>query len=876
MRSLDSSRPDDFSRVNDLDCSDAIEKEVSTNGSDVTADTVSSNSSKFASAFHGGISFLGVMLMAYGILESIFCSLSRGISMIASGGLLLIIVSIAVVSASKNKEGEITDFARWFTKTAVVPLSTLALLLVLISIPFKFVTVIAILSLCLCAAFVDSFRSRSPMKLMKSIPTSWSTARPLLPEIARSSLSNLRPFFLASLYLAAAPITVLWILSHWLLSIFRVKAEPASVAGDDSLVIAQNVSQRRSEQSSAFYNSKVFSIVTILVVALGLPTVTTLALYEYTGMKELAVCSKVGPIIPFNERNIGISPEQRRRFASMGLIPTTVAGQAAFSQPSLSYSRPRWNSKKKLEKAKWLFSDFNLPEYISTRSTSEILMIKFGLFAYVMSLAWCFSILFIRAYFLFPYSFSNSEFSIILSSTGVRKTPVKGWLTELLWYCYPSMIPRNLSWDEVVGVDTSEGGIGRLHPLPVAIYSEDSLIYKGLNKFAALIDAFIDRLGRTEYLDFRTSKEEPDSSRLSLLLNDVGAEDRARLFYAIRRYRPDLHLSSRVQKLLLGTTVDKEPRYTEIWFDLLLNQKSRMRTEALKPDDELLEGRFIIVDTLGSGGQAVAYLAKDSHQDGKLVVLKEFVISQEETMGALLESTKDFENECNVLRRLDHDGIVKMIDMFAEDQRAYIVLDYVEGLSLRELVRQNGPLTELEVINLGLSMCELLTYLHEQESPVVHRDFTPENIIWSDGRLTLIDFSVAGRSQEYGSGDCVGKHSYTPPEQFRSESEPRSDIYALGATLHFLLTGSDPKPISVADPRSINQTVSAELAGVIKKATALELEDRYESAVWMAIELDALRNSPSSSDVLSDEPADELQDGVIDVSPQKDEVLERR
>jgi serine/threonine protein kinase len=96
-------------------------------------------------------------------------------------------------------------------------------------------------------------------------------------------------------------------------------------------------------------------------------------------------------------------------------------------------------------------------------------------------------------------------------------------------------------------------------------------------------------------------------------------------------------------------------------------------------------------------------------------------------------------------------------------------------------------------------MCDILKYLHSQEPPVVHRDFTPDNIILQpDGRLKLIDFSVAQHKKDPNSSDCGGKHSYTPPEQFRGAASPQSDRYALGATLYFLATGIYPVPISTS------------------------------------------------------------------------------
>lgn len=177
-------------------------------------------------------------------------------------------------------------------------------------------------------------------------------------------------------------------------------------------------------------------------------------------------------------------------------------------------------------------------------------------------------------------------------------------------------------------------------------------------------------------------------------------------------------------------------------------------------------------------------------------------------------------------------------NLVVDDKRAYIVLEYLPGLTLRQTVENNGPLTESEVLQLALEMACMLNHLHGQSPPVVHRDFTPENLIQHpDGRVKLMDFSVASRTGPDQSGYCVDKHCYTPPEQFRSQTCPQSDIYALGATVFFLLPGKDPKPISQSNPQAIRQDVSQGFSCIIARATALDLTARYESIEWLRLDL---------------------------------------
>src|ERR1700739_3705163 len=114
-------------------------------------------------------------------------------------------------------------------------------------------------------------------------------------------------------------------------------------------------------------------------------------------------------------------------------------------------------------------------------------------------------------------------------------------------------------------------------------------------------------------------------------------------------------------------------------------------------------------------------------------------------------------------------------------------LEHIEGKSLRQLVLHNGPFDVIKAAKLTVQMCEILSHLHGQNPPVLHRDFTPENLILSpDGTLKLIDFNVAQKLESTATRTVVGKHSYIPPEQFRGKATVQSDIYALGACFYFL------------------------------------------------------------------------------------------
>jgi serine/threonine-protein kinase len=138
-------------------------------------------------------------------------------------------------------------------------------------------------------------------------------------------------------------------------------------------------------------------------------------------------------------------------------------------------------------------------------------------------------------------------------------------------------------------------------------------------------------------------------------------------------------------------------------------------------------------------------------------------------------------------------------------------------------------------------MCDILGYLHRRQPPIIHRDFTPDNLIMDNsGNVKLIDFNVAQQLEAQTTKTVVGKHSYIPPEQFRGKAVLQSDIYSFGATISFLLTGNDPEPITQAHPRSQQGLVSEQLDSIVAKCTALTLINRYQDCQELKTDLVAL------------------------------------
>ena len=313
---------------------------------------------------------------------------------------------------------------------------------------------------------------------------------------------------------------------------------------------------------------------------------------------------------------------------------------------------------------------------------------------------------------------------------------------------------------------------------------------------------------------------------------------RANLIALIKRYAPSA-LSNELEE---KNYLHESSTYTDIWMDTLHQKHNRQRNGELGSGEALSNERFLVVKKLGSGGQGTAYLAtvqyicdkvlnEGANSDVEMVVLKEFILPGFENPALLSEIVARIQHEALLLKSLNHRQIVRVVDAFIEDLRGYLVIEHVEGTSLREFVLQKGPLKEPVAIELAGQMCAILEYLHGHAPQVVHRDFTPDNLIIDEkGMLKLIDFNLAKVPNLTDTALCVGKPSYMAPEQVRGRPEPASDFYSMGALLHFLLTGVDPEPLSICSPKQINPEISASLNNLIERLTCQETDMRINTA----------------------------------------------
>lgn len=318
------------------------------------------------------------------------------------------------------------------------------------------------------------------------------------------------------------------------------------------------------------------------------------------------------------------------------------------------------------------------------------------------------------------------------------------------------------------------------------------------------------------------------SSSLKIRLTGLGDfKDRRTILNALDQWAPQ---STRDPELLEVFTPAASGSYTELWLQSLASPPRRDRLKPLLPGAYLQNQQYVIVEQLGAGGEGVAYLSMMCGSE-KSVVLKESILPVYLDIDVRKAALEKFAKEAEMLRSLNHPQIVQLIDFFVEDHRGYLVLEHIRGLSLRALIDTNGRISEQRAFDLARQMCSILTYLHNQSPPVVHRDFTPDNLILGPNNvLKLIDFTVADQSTKLKTATVVGKPSYMPPEQLRGRPCPQSDIYAMGATLFYLLTSEEPEPITPSNPNSRGTLVSSDISNLILRATAMNVEDRIQSA----------------------------------------------
>ena len=219
--------------------------------------------------------------------------------------------------------------------------------------------------------------------------------------------------------------------------------------------------------------------------------------------------------------------------------------------------------------------------------------------------------------------------------------------------------------------------------------------------------------------------------------------------------------------------------------------------EGCLPDGYLLQNRYRIIEVLDIGGMSVVYKAQDMRFTNvtRVCVVKEMRNTASDPRLRHVMA-QNFAREANILATLSHPTIVQVFDYFSEGDRSYLVLEHVDGRNLETILSETqGFLPETQVVHWAIQICQVLAFLHNHEpQPIIFRDLKPSNIMLDrHGRIRLVDFGIARVFQSGHKGTMVGTEGYSPPEQYRGSTEPRVDIYALGATMHHLLSKQDPR-----------------------------------------------------------------------------------
>jgi tRNA A-37 threonylcarbamoyl transferase component Bud32 len=636
----------------------------------------------------------------------------------------------------------------------------------------------AILILSFLEQCYDRLSPARKASLTKYIPHPWLQSS-ITSEIS-DGIAQIRPFILIGLF-SFAPFALVWLFAHWLMKLTRRKEEQTfNNRSDGSFSFVQNRRESEEEEECNFIHSPAFSATCLALFASGIPAACTYAIYQHLGV------------------------------------------DAAFGYPSAD---PRFAN------------------------------IILGVDFYFGSLGCCISVLFFKNWFTFPLNFLGEEEEIQVTEKGLRRN-IRSFFTQVLTLNMPGSGPQSLRWDQIKTLRTDRSK-APLYPLPQTAFPANSPVYGFLNRLALLVDGLNKNEHSEQYIYFSTADPALAAnvptgalqaalnkgglgSTIRIHISDLNTEQRAMLYYCVKKWGPHVEIDERVAERMTGSTVLQEPRYTQLWFDLLSDKMTPKRSGTMPAGSQLDDGSLSVVEHLSSGGQANIYLARD--KDGSEVILKEFILSTSDTPGALIESAASFETEATLLSQLDHDRVVKMRRFFACDRRLYLVLERVPGDSLRKFVRERQkPLSEQEAIDIALQVCEVLEYLHGQSPAIVHRDISPDNLIYgSDHGVTVIDFSLAAALKSRHTTNTMGKHSYVPPEQLRDEPCPASDIYALGATIYFLLTNEDPLPITVSDPGLKRPDVSPQLREIVRRATAFNLDERYTDVQWLRLDLEGV------------------------------------
>ncbi len=250
--------------------------------------------------------------------------------------------------------------------------------------------------------------------------------------------------------------------------------------------------------------------------------------------------------------------------------------------------------------------------------------------------------------------------------------------------------------------------------------------------------------------------------------------------------------------------------------------------------NSIIGGRYRVTKPLGGGGMKLVYLAEDMRLASRPCALAEMVDSfTDPTMQQ--QAVAAFQREADMLAQLSNEHIPRVFDRFSEQNRHYLVMEFIDGITLEDELKSNGgKLDAARVIDAALQILDTLQYLHNLEPPVVYRDLKPSNVMLGrNGQVKLIDFGIARFFLPQSNATMIGTQGYAPPEQYRGRAESRSDLYALGATMHHALSGRDPAaepPFSFPKLRTLCPDLDPALTELVDQALEYDVVHRMADA----------------------------------------------
>lgn len=253
----------------------------------------------------------------------------------------------------------------------------------------------------------------------------------------------------------------------------------------------------------------------------------------------------------------------------------------------------------------------------------------------------------------------------------------------------------------------------------------------------------------------------------------------------------------------------------------------------------LIDGKYEILKEIGRGGMSIVYLARDNRLNKQWAVKEIRKKGNDKNDEIIINSLLA---EADLMKRLDHPALPRIVDIVSNAATIYIIMDYIEGVSLDVILREQGARPESLVISWAKQLAEALRYLHSQEPPIIYRDMKPSNIMLKpDGIIKIIDFGIAREYRENTLSDTtvLGTKGYAPPEQYSGRTDKRSDIYSLGMTMYSLITGRDPIKSDIYVPvRQIDKSLSEGIELIIDRCVQPAAGDRYQCCEELLTDLE--------------------------------------